>query len=198
MSFNPSCPFSCCYHLTPSFTLSINSLSLHSDNIHTDIFGMNLYREYVRRHRGSKKRVAMQGARGFDISMHDFKGLMAEQCYSVLVRVSQAGFIHTALNSWSCLSCGIYPCEIIIHLHIVTRIFAFPFVIIVCHCTVYLTVLSSVQTGVYNEDSNGEAKILEHCPRDFLPVEAKLQEPSLTVKCVLEAIHTIYRQENFS
>lgn len=61
-----------------------------------------------------------------------------------------------------------------------------------------LPLFFSTQTGVYNEDNNGEAKILEHCPRDFLPVEAKLQEPSLTVKCVLEAIHTIYRQENFS
>ncbi|KAK3888762.1 hypothetical protein Pcinc_007235 [Petrolisthes cinctipes] len=124
---------------TLGITHPITKLYAVGDNIHTDIFGMNLYREYVRRHRGSKKRVAMQGARGFDISMHDFKGLLAEKCYSVLVR-----------------------------------------------------------TGVYNEDSNGETKILEHCPRDFLPVEAKLQEPYLTVKCVLEAIHTIYRQENFS
>ena len=49
---------------------------------------------------------------------------------------------------------------------------------------------------MYNEE-NGE-QLLEHSPRDFLPIEAKLQEPSLTVKCVLEAIHTIYQREKFS
>ncbi|XP_042214191.1 haloacid dehalogenase-like hydrolase domain-containing 5 [Homarus americanus] len=112
----------------------ITKLYAIGDNVHTDIFGMNLYQEYVRRHRGSKKRVAMQGARGLDLSTHDFKGLMADQCYSVLV-----------------------------------------------------------QTGVYN----GE-QLLEHSPRDFLPVESKLQEPSITVKCVLEAITTIFQQEKFS
>ena len=30
----------------------------------------------------------MQGARGLDISTHDFKGLTAEKCDSVLVKVS--------------------------------------------------------------------------------------------------------------
>ena len=48
---------------------------------------MNLYREYVRRRRASKKRIVMQGARGLDLSTHDFKGLTAEHCYSVLVKV---------------------------------------------------------------------------------------------------------------
>ncbi|XP_066949235.1 haloacid dehalogenase-like hydrolase domain-containing 5 isoform X2 [Macrobrachium rosenbergii] len=111
----------------------ITKLYAVGDNIHTDIFGMNLYQEYVRRHRGSKKRVTMQGARGLDLSTQDFKGLTADQCYSVLVK-----------------------------------------------------------TGVYN----GE-ELLDHSPRDFLPVEAKLQEPSLSVKCVLEAINTIFKLENF-
>ncbi|MPC24908.1 haloacid dehalogenase-like hydrolase domain-containing 5 [Portunus trituberculatus] len=118
-------------------THPITKLYAIGDNVHTDIFGMNLYREYVRRHRHSKSQVAMQGARGLDLSTQDFRGLTADQCYSVLVR-----------------------------------------------------------TGVYNEE-NGE-QLLEHSPRDFLPIEAKLQEPSLTVKCVLEAIHTIYQREKFS
>lgn len=52
------------------------------------------------------------------------------------------------------------------------------------------------QTGVYSRE-NG-LQLLEHSPRDFLPIEAKLQEPSLTVKCVLEAIRTIYEREKFS
>ncbi|KAK7069856.1 Haloacid dehalogenase-like hydrolase domain-containing 5 [Halocaridina rubra] len=112
----------------------ITKLYAIGDNIHTDIFGMNLYQEYIRRNRRSKKRVTMQGARGLDLSTQDFKGLTADQCYSVLVK-----------------------------------------------------------TGVYN----GE-ELLEHSPRDFLPVESKLQEPSLTVTCVLEAINTIFKRENFS
>nr|XP_045608978.1 haloacid dehalogenase-like hydrolase domain-containing 5 isoform X2 [Procambarus clarkii] len=95
----------------------ITKLYAIGDNVHTDIFGMNLYQEYVRRHRRSKKHVAMQGARGLDLSTHDFKGLMADQCYSVLVK-----------------------------------------------------------TGVFNGQ-----QLLEHSPRDFLPVESKLQEPSITV-----------------
>ncbi|XP_050696651.1 haloacid dehalogenase-like hydrolase domain-containing 5 isoform X2 [Eriocheir sinensis] len=115
----------------------ITKLYAIGDNVHTDIFGMNLYQEYVRRHRHSKNRVAMQGARGLDLSTQDFKGLTADQCYSVLV-----------------------------------------------------------QTGVYNRE-NG-VQHLEHSPRDFLPIEAKLQEPSLTVKCVLEAINIIYEREKFS
>lgn len=52
-----------------------------------------------------------------------------------------------------------------------------------------------LQTGVYNEKSG--VQLLEHSPRDFLPVESKLQEPSLRVKCVLEAITTIFQRENF-
>ncbi|XP_069991889.1 haloacid dehalogenase-like hydrolase domain-containing 5 [Penaeus vannamei] len=113
---------------------SITKLYAIGDNIHTDIFGMNLYQEYVRRHRRSKKHVSMQGARGLDLSTHDFKGLTADQCYSVLVK-----------------------------------------------------------TGVHN----GAEQLLEHSPRDFLPVESKLQEPSLSVMCVLEAITTIFKRENY-
>lgn len=56
-------------------------------------------------------------------------------------------------------------------------------------------VIFFLQTGVYNEN---EKHVLEHSPRDFLPVEAKLQEPSITVGCVYEAIDTIFRRENFS
>lgn len=51
------------------------------------------------------------------------------------------------------------------------------------------------QTGVYN--GKGE-HILEHSPRDFLPVESKLQEPSIKVRCVLEAINRIFEMERFS
>ncbi|XP_042887100.1 haloacid dehalogenase-like hydrolase domain-containing 5 [Penaeus japonicus] len=112
----------------------ITKLYAIGDNIHTDIFGMNLYQEYVRRHRRSKKHVSMQGARGLDLSTHDFKGLTADQCYSILVK-----------------------------------------------------------TGVHN----GAEQLLEHSPRDFLPVESKLQEPSLSVMCVLEAITTIFKRENY-
>ncbi|XP_076046702.1 haloacid dehalogenase-like hydrolase domain-containing 5 isoform X1 [Oratosquilla oratoria] len=114
----------------------ITKLYAIGDNIHTDIFGINLYREYVRRRRASKHRVVMQGARGLDITKHDFRGLTADQCYSVLVK-----------------------------------------------------------TGVYDE-ANGH--ILEHSPRDFLPVEAKLQEPYITVSCVLEAIQEIFSRERYS
>ncbi|KAA0202095.1 hypothetical protein HAZT_HAZT003097 [Hyalella azteca] len=67
----------------------ITTLYAIGDNIHTDIFGMNLYSNYVQRRRrqGSSQRVAMQGARGLDISRQDFQGLTAEHCFSILVKV---------------------------------------------------------------------------------------------------------------
>lgn len=119
-------------------THPITTLYAIGDNIHTDIFGMNLYSSYVQRRRrgGSSQRVAMQGARGLDISSQDFQGLTAEHCYSILVK-----------------------------------------------------------TGVYDENGG---HLLEHCPRDFLPVNAKLQLPSMTVPCVLHALDTIFEKENFS
>ena len=65
---------------------------------------MNLYQEYVRRHRHSKNhRVAMQGARGLDLSTQDFRGLTADQCYSVLVRVSVVLSFFFFFLSLSCL-----------------------------------------------------------------------------------------------
>ncbi|KAF2355796.1 HAD-superfamily hydrolase subfamily IIA [Trinorchestia longiramus] len=118
-------------------THPITTLYAIGDNVHTDIFGMNLYSNYVQRRRrsGTSQRVAMQGARGLDIPRQDFQGLTAEHCFSILVK-----------------------------------------------------------TGVYDEDGG---HLLEHCPRDFLPVEAKLQQPSLTVPCVLHAINTIFEREGF-
>uniref|UniRef100_A0A2P2I1D4 Cat eye syndrome critical region protein 5-like n=1 Tax=Hirondellea gigas TaxID=1518452 RepID=A0A2P2I1D4_9CRUS len=118
-------------------THPITTLYAIGDNVHTDIFGMNLYSSYVQRRRrgGGSQRVAMQGARGLDISSQDFHGLTAEHCYSILVK-----------------------------------------------------------TGVYDEHGG---HLLDHCPRDFLPVEAKLQQPSTTVPCILHAINTIFDQEKF-
>jgi hypothetical protein len=51
------------------------------------------------------------------------------------------------------------------------------------------------QTGVYSEGvQNG---MLDHSPRDFLPVEEKLRAPKYTVENVLNAVDLIFRIEGF-
>jgi len=121
---------------TIGVTEPITTLYAIGDNVHTDIYGMNLYQSYVRARRQRGNLVAMQGARGLDISRQDFQGLTAEHCYSVLVK-----------------------------------------------------------TGVYDEDNSCS---LDHIPRDFLPVETRLQEPSMTTPCVLHAIQEVFRREQFA
>ena len=42
-----------------------------------------------------------------------------------------------------------------------------------------------------------EESLLDHTPRDFLPVEEKLREPNFTVQNVSKAIDLIFQQESF-
>ena len=39
---------------------------------------------------------------------------------------------------------------------------------------------------------------LEHSPRDFLPAETSFQEPTFTVRNVLEAVELIFEKERFT
>jgi HAD superfamily hydrolase (TIGR01456 family) len=108
------------------------------DNLNTDIFGSNLYNEYLSRTQiVSGKRMVALGAR----SIHNLLGAdpnesieEAEQCISVLV-----------------------------------------------------------ETGVFSRD-RAEC-LLDHSPRDFLPVEEKLRQPHHTTPDVLQAINFILRKE---
>ncbi|XP_022249060.1 haloacid dehalogenase-like hydrolase domain-containing 5 [Limulus polyphemus] len=53
-----------------------------------------------------------------------------------------------------------------------------------------------VHTGVYNQDfDEGD---FDHSPRDFLPAEAALKEPTYKVEDVLSAVNLIFNEENFS
>ncbi|XP_069693063.1 haloacid dehalogenase-like hydrolase domain-containing 5 [Periplaneta americana] len=52
-----------------------------------------------------------------------------------------------------------------------------------------------VQTGVYSEDHHNG--MLDHSPRDFLPVEEKLRAPKYTVENVSKAIDLIFHKEGF-
>jgi len=52
-----------------------------------------------------------------------------------------------------------------------------------------------VETGVFSHDR--EECLLDHSPRDFLPIEEKLREPNFIVANVLHAVSSIFQQENF-
>ena len=52
-----------------------------------------------------------------------------------------------------------------------------------------------LQTGVYSEDTHNE--LLDHSPRDFLPVEDKLCFPKFTAENVAKAVDLIFQKENF-
>lgn len=54
-----------------------------------------------------------------------------------------------------------------------------------------------VNTGVFSKENNGPKPTLEHCPRDFLPVESSYQEPVISSDNVLEAVSNIFAQERF-
>ena len=57
-----------------------------------------------------------------------------------------------------------------------------------------------VETGVFSRDSKGgfaSSSPLEHSPRDFLPAETSFQEPTFTVRNVLEAVELIFEKESF-
>lgn len=109
------------------------------DNINTDVFGANLYNQYLsqRKASGRMKQVArtrtIEHLLQADPSDWD---LGAESCFSILV-----------------------------------------------------------ETGVYSVDR--EESLLDHSPRDFLPVEEKLREPNFTVKNVSKAIDLVFEQESF-
>ena len=59
-----------------------------------------------------------------------------------------------------------------------------------------------VETGVFSRDSTGgfaaSYSPLEHSPRDFLPAETSFQEPTFTVRNVLEAVELIFEKERFT
>ncbi|KAH9381291.1 hypothetical protein HPB48_003272 [Haemaphysalis longicornis] len=53
-----------------------------------------------------------------------------------------------------------------------------------------------VHTGVYNEELHDDS--CEHTPRDFLPVEVGLKEPTFRVDNILSAVDLIFDREGFS
>jgi len=55
-----------------------------------------------------------------------------------------------------------------------------------------------VETGVFSPEGGGQPISLDHCPRDFLPVENSYQEPAFTTANVLEAVQTIFRREKWT
>ncbi|KAK3931091.1 Haloacid dehalogenase-like hydrolase domain-containing 5 [Frankliniella fusca] len=109
------------------------------DNINTDVFGANLYNQYLSQRKASGR--VKQIARTQTIEHHlqadpsDWDN-GAENCFSILV-----------------------------------------------------------ETGVYSVDR--EESLLDHTPRDFLPVEEKLREPNFTVPNVCKAIDLVFEQESY-
>ena len=53
-----------------------------------------------------------------------------------------------------------------------------------------------VETGVYSTDSKHNVT-LDHCPRDFLPVQESYSHPTFAVRNVYEAVDLIFKQENY-
>jgi len=55
-----------------------------------------------------------------------------------------------------------------------------------------------VDTGVFNDkERNSNSSLLEHSPRDFLPVEISFQEPTLACGNVFHAVQTIFETEKY-
>lgn len=52
-----------------------------------------------------------------------------------------------------------------------------------------------VNTGVYNKEFSLDSS--DHCPRDFLPVEEKLKEPTYVADNVKDAVSLIFDREGF-
>lgn len=58
-----------------------------------------------------------------------------------------------------------------------------------------MTYCLCLQTGVYSEGVQN--RMLDHSPRDFLPVEEKLRAPKFTVQNVANAVDLIFHKEGF-
>lgn len=109
------------------------------DNINTDVYGANLYNQYLAQRKASGRMKQVARMRTIeDLLQADPSDwyMGAESCFSILV-----------------------------------------------------------ETGVYSTDR--EESLLDHSPRDFLPVEEKLREPNFTVKNVTKAIELVLQQESF-
>jgi len=57
-----------------------------------------------------------------------------------------------------------------------------------------------VETGVYSKESKDEDRfILNHSPRDFLPVhDTQILDPTMIVPDVAKAVEAIFKREGFS
>ena len=55
-----------------------------------------------------------------------------------------------------------------------------------------------VETGVYSAANPDQSMAYNHVPRDFLPVENKLYEPTMIVPHVAEAVEAIFQQEQYT
>jgi len=118
---------------------TVSTLYCIGDNVCTDIFGANLYNEYLSQKRGQT-----------DFS----KKVRSSRCIDKLVGVTS-------------LLGGARSCHSIL-----------------------------VETGVYSR-LGGSPVSLAHCPKDFLPVEEKYQEPTFAAANVLGAIDIIFKQEQY-
>jgi len=117
----------------------VSTLYCIGDNICTDIFGANLYNDYLANRNGDTNIT---------------KQVRSSRCIENLVGVP------SLLN-------GANQCHSIL-----------------------------VETGVYSR-FGGSPVSLEHCPKDFLPVEEKYQEPTFAVDNVLGAVDTIFQAEQY-
>ena len=146
----------------------IKTLYCIGDNVCTDIFGANLYNNYLqRRHRHQQSSAVLANTAVRDLGSRSIDNLVgavnelsgADACYSVLVETGE--IIIPEIR----LILGTQSLQLFI-------------------------------SGVFKPDG-AQYTSLEHSPRDFLPVEKSYQEPTLTTSNVLKAVQTIFRKENW-
>ena len=201
----------------------IKTLYCIGDNVCTDIFGANLYNNYLqRRHHHQQQTSAVLATTGVrDLSSRSIDNLVgavnelsgADVCYSVLVETGEIRKImidevltqlRRLLNSTNYLGGFLYPTTNPLNLKL-------PVFFLTIRgdekgvCLMYdfvrvrgIRLLSyhlSI-SGVFKPDG-AQYTSLEHSPRDFLPVEKSYQEPTLTTSNVLKAVQTIFRKENW-
>ena len=164
----------------------------------TDIFGANLYNNYLQRRHQDRQTSAMrdlQGSRSIDNlvgAVNELSG--ASVCHSVLVETGERSGMSCDGQTGNC--------------HFVSGLLSVNFLLTMTKAgrTLALNNQSDIFkrnfcllinvfiAGVFRPDG-GQVTSLEHSPRDFLPVEKSYQEPTLSTSNVLRAVQTIFSKE---
>ena len=166
----------------------------------TDIFGANLYNNYLQRRHQDRQTSAMrdlQGSRSIDNlvgAVNELSG--ASVCHSVLVETGERSGVSCDGQTGNChFVRGLLSVYFLLTM---TKAERTSRVLHSCSSDIlirsFCLLVNAFIAGVFRPDG-GQVTSLEHSPRDFLPVEKSYQEPTLSTSNVLRAVQTIFSKE---